>query len=187
MILDLGAGDLALLATISTDPGKQVEWVLKQIRKALNRQPDTMLLREFEADFWPNYPRKVAVGAARTAYMRARGKVDAGTILRGLAHYNASLRAQETKFIAHASTWLNQERWSDANDPPEGRQTRSVSPATVDPNYGYRSQVQHFLAKGKWCFRGTPPTDPTCLIPREVLREFAPAFAAKGLVIPVLR
>lgn len=186
MEVPLGVHELALLASVcGPDIQKQAEHAARLLRKALNRQPDKDLLREFE-DFWSAYPRKVAVGAARSSYVRARGKVDANTILNGLAHYNATLRGSETKYIAHASTWLNQERWADVSDrSSEATETKQKS-VQADPNYGYRSQVQHFLAKGKWCFRGTPPTDPTCLIPREVLREFAPAFAAKGLVIPVL-
>lgn len=66
----------------------------------------------FEA-FWSAYPRKVDKGHARTAYQAARKKADPDVILAGVQRYALSVANSEAKFVAHARTWLNGERWND--------------------------------------------------------------------------
>lgn len=72
-------------------------------------------------DFWTTYPRKAAKGAARTAWARALRKAPAGQIIAAAARYRADPN-REPAFTAHASTWLNQERWLD-DRLPERTQT----------------------------------------------------------------
>ena len=66
-------------------------------------------------EFWQAYPRRIAKGAARRAYDKATKQVEHQTIMAGLERYKAHLDTQkaEKRFICHASTWLNQERWAD--------------------------------------------------------------------------
>jgi len=59
-------------------------------------------------DFWSQYPKKVAKGAAKTAYGRALKKVSHDEIMAGLARYNP-----DPKYTCNPSTWLSQERWTD--------------------------------------------------------------------------
>ena len=59
-------------------------------------------------DFWQQYPKKVAKGAAKTAYGRAVKKASHDEIMAGLARYNP-----DPKFTCNPSTWLSQERWTD--------------------------------------------------------------------------
>lgn len=172
LTLILGQGDLALLlAMAGPDEAKQSEWCVKQLRKALNRQPDGAVVREFE-DFWYVYPRKEGKGAARTAYVRARQKVDAGTVLRGLAAYSIARRDSERKFIAMPATWLNQERWSDE------LVLKQVEPKS-DPHYAERSKLEHYLKTGRWLGRGDPMSLPIAL-----LKDYREQFAAKGVKLP---
>src|SRR3546814_20936382 len=65
--------------------------------------------------FWNTYLRKVAKGAARRAYEKAGKLADHAAIMAGLGRYIAYLERYptESRFICHASTWLNQERWTD--------------------------------------------------------------------------
>ena len=75
-------------------------------------------------EFWQAYPRKIGKGAARKAYARALRITDHDTIMGALSDQRPAMEAKESKFIPHASTWLNQERWEDEpeqpNDTPPG-------------------------------------------------------------------
>ncbi|WP_308718980.1 hypothetical protein [Komagataeibacter xylinus] len=61
-------------------------------------------------DFWSAYPKKVGKGAALKAFEKARQRVDVQTLLDAIAGTSWS---EDHKFIPHASTWLNGERWAD--------------------------------------------------------------------------
>lgn len=63
--------------------------------------------------FWMIYPRKEAKGAARKAWDKALDKTDAARLITAADSYRARMRNEEPRFVAHASTWLNQERWDD--------------------------------------------------------------------------
>jgi hypothetical protein len=70
---------------------------------------------EDEADFnrfWAVYPLRVAPGAARKAWVGARKKADADTIIAG-AEAHRDDPGRDPKFTPHPATWLNQERWAD--------------------------------------------------------------------------
>jgi len=69
--------------------------------------------------FWAIYPRKEAKGAARTAFMKACKKVSVETIIEGAKRF-ANDPNRQPEFTAHASTWLNQERWADNPLPQRG-------------------------------------------------------------------
>ena len=67
---------------------------------------------EFD-DWWSHYPRKVAVGGARKAFVAARKKVSFEDLLDAVKRYAILCQGKEARHIAHGATWLNQERWSD--------------------------------------------------------------------------
>jgi hypothetical protein len=89
------------------------------------------LAAEFDT-FWAIYPRKDAKANASKAYAKARKKVDAQTIARGLTGHLPGWAAGDPKFIPHAATWLNGERWADqvaapkAVDGPRDQWARSI-------------------------------------------------------------
>ena len=73
------------------------------------------LLADFEA-FWEQYPRKTAKKAALLAWRRAKIAHDrVPTILGALANQKKSQQwtKDDGRFIPHAATWINQERWND--------------------------------------------------------------------------
>lgn len=89
----------------------------------------------FEA-FWSAYPRKTAKGAARKAWPAAV-RVSAGNpapIILGAQRYRDDPN-RDPKFTAHASTWLNGERWGDDPLPPRAgvRQPRPPGPSRLGP------------------------------------------------------
>jgi hypothetical protein len=69
--------------------------------------------------FWDAYPRKKGKGQARTAWTRAAKKADPALIVHGAIQYRQWCQQDgtEAQFIAHPSTWLNGERWTDERDP----------------------------------------------------------------------
>lgn len=69
--------------------------------------------------FWSIYPRKEAKGAAKTAFIKAARKASVEEIVEGARRF-ASDPNRQPEFTAHASTWLNQERWTDAPLPSRG-------------------------------------------------------------------
>lgn len=65
--------------------------------------------------FWQAYPRRVAKGAARTAFAKAAKFANPNDIVQGAIAFAAYCeeRGTEKQYIPHASTWLNAERWED--------------------------------------------------------------------------
>lgn len=67
--------------------------------------------------FWDAYPRKVAKGAARTAWKSAMKKTDPKTVIIAAERYRDDrTRPTDITKTAHASTWLNAERWLDQTE-----------------------------------------------------------------------
>lgn len=76
-------------------------------------QPSPADARAREAEFeewWEVYPKKVAKGQARKAFMAAIKKTDLATLK---AKAQAIDRSCDDRFIPHPATWLNGERWLD--------------------------------------------------------------------------
>jgi len=78
------------------------------------------------AEWWEQYPRRVAKAAARTAYERAvkSGKVTPADLLAGAMRYSAERdaaikagRPDEHRFTKHPATWLRAECWTDEPGP----------------------------------------------------------------------
>lgn len=184
MILDLGAPELALLTTIvGADPAKQANWCIQVIKKALSQQPIPVIVREFDNDFWPNYPRKQDRGHARSAYINARKKADAGVIMRGLHAYSLAVHGKEPKFVCLAATWLNGERWTDEY---KSEELPSSTAAKIDPHYAIKKQIEHYLKTGRWIFQGQPPDQHwPAFLPKSILDPYREAFKAKGKTLPV--
>lgn len=93
-----------------------------------NRSPNTKkpearsqkeYIHQFEDEFWPLCPRKVGKGQARKAYLTALKKTSHEEIVAGMRRYAVAVKETEPEFIAHPSTWLNGERWSDEEPKPE--------------------------------------------------------------------
>ena len=81
--------------------------------KNLGIEPDIYSAEHSFGMFWAIYPRKIGKAQAQKVWTRITKKVPAETILDGLRSQLPILKAKETQYIPHASTWLNQERWND--------------------------------------------------------------------------
>jgi hypothetical protein len=68
--------------------------------------------------FWAAYPRKVGKGAALKAYRHALKRASHAEIAAGAKRYAAS--KPDPQYTAHASTWLNADRWLDEPDRKPG-------------------------------------------------------------------
>lgn len=65
--------------------------------------------------FWQAYPRRIGKGDARAAFTKAATRNDPNLIVQAALAYAQHVleTGTEQKFIPHASTWLNGERWED--------------------------------------------------------------------------
>ncbi len=82
-------------------------------------RPDLKEPGQFE-EFWDRYPRKVAKKRAKAAYLKALKSNTHDDIIFGLSQHLPSLEAKEPRFVPHAATWLNDERFTDAAESPSG-------------------------------------------------------------------
>jgi len=83
-------------------------------------------------EFWSVYPRRENKGRARTCWERAVRKADPRDIIDGAERYRDDPN-REDKYTAHASTWLNGERWTD--DPLPGTKNRNTEVAAFAANF----------------------------------------------------
>jgi DNA-binding transcriptional regulator GbsR (MarR family) len=76
-------------------------------------QRDKVLESEFEK-FYDAYPRKVGRATALKRWLsKVKTLEQAEEVHKALHKQYDELSSRETRFIPHASTWLNQERWED--------------------------------------------------------------------------
>jgi uncharacterized protein YdaU (DUF1376 family) len=98
---------------------------------------DNKKTSSFDA-FWTAYPRKTAKGAATAAWVKALKKATAEEIIKAAHAYRDDPNRDEG-FTAHASTWLNQERWLDGPLPqkslPAGSRGSDTRPTVLPPRY----------------------------------------------------
>ena len=95
--------------------------------------------------FWNEYPRKVGRGLAVKAWSKAIAKSSSDDIRSALARWKTSRDfPTEEKYIPHASTWLNAERWLD------NLQTESVAavaqPTDLERNH-YMEESKKWLSE----------------------------------------
>lgn len=96
---------------------KEQDKIIKKINKKDKKNSSSAELEsEFEL-LWEKYPRKIGKAKALQSYIKARKskKYTFETIEIGLNKYLEYLKSNgtEAEFIAHFTTWLNQERFND--------------------------------------------------------------------------
>lgn len=87
--------DASLTLTLTTDESK-----------------DSSIKDQFD-QWYSEYPRKVAKGAARKAFTTAAKKASFEVLMEAVKSYASKMSGKEAEFIAHPATWLNGERWLD--------------------------------------------------------------------------
>ena len=106
------------------EPASQPALALPQVATAANaaekpkRKPPRKRPRRFD-EFWAAYPRTANKTDARRAYTKQLDAgVDEHTLIAAAVAFRQACEHNRTeqRFIPHASTWLNQQRWA---DPPE--------------------------------------------------------------------
>lgn len=103
----------------------RIELMLAELLRRSERKPKAATEKvediEFNA-FWQAYPMRKGRGAAVKAFERAIRKTSAATLVQKAKEYAAKMRGKDPRYIAHPTTWLNQERWLDEADPMSRRQ-----------------------------------------------------------------
>jgi hypothetical protein len=67
-------------------------------------------------EWWQHYPKKVAKGGARKAYLQIirKGVTTEAELLAGAMRYAAERTDEDDKWTKHPATWLSNECWKDA-------------------------------------------------------------------------
>jgi hypothetical protein len=100
----------------------------RQTEKGANAAIDALFLK-----WWSHYPRKVAIGKARMAFHKAHKTGKFGML--DIPDMVATLKWQTTevwigkheKYIPHATTYINQERWKDERPKRAGESFGRIS------------------------------------------------------------
>src|SRR5699024_1928758 len=93
--------------------------LITNIRKEHQPSDDGQSTSERFEVLWKDYPRKEGKKKAFASYKRAlKNGVTDEEIMEGLEKYNQYIKKEKTdrKYIAHGSTWFNENRWQDEYD-----------------------------------------------------------------------
>ena len=104
-----------LLSTKELSTNKQSTNIQKEHQPSDDGQSSS---ERFEV-LWKEYPRKEGKKKAFASYKRAlKNGVTDEEIMEGLEKYNQYIKKEKTdrKYIAHGSTWFNENRWQDEYD-----------------------------------------------------------------------
>ena len=104
-----------LLSTKELSTNKQSTNIQKEHQPSDDGQSTS---ERFES-IWKDYPRKEGKKKAFASYKRAlKNGVTDEEIMEGLEKYNQYIKKEKTdrKYIAHGSTWFNENRWQDEYD-----------------------------------------------------------------------
>ena len=104
-----------LLSTKELSTNKQSTNIQKEHQPSDDGQSTS---ERFEV-LWKEYPRKEGKKKAFASYKRAlKNGVTDEEIMEGLEKYNQYIKKEKTdrKYIAHGSTWFNENRWQDEYD-----------------------------------------------------------------------
>lgn len=82
--------------------------------------------KQFEI-FWASYPRKIAKGSAREAFLKAIKRATLEKMLDAITRYVAN-KPEKIDF-KYPATWLNQECWDDEWEPQQAAVKRSLTTA----------------------------------------------------------
>ena len=98
---------------------------------------------------WHEYPNKQGKAKALIAYKQAIANgTDPNKILEGVHRYKRHIQANKTeaKYIAHGSTWFNQERWNDELPEPKGQ--GPIKPVEYQPSADDMAALEELKASG---------------------------------------
>lgn len=101
-------------------------------------------------DFWSAYPNKVGKGKAREAWLKATTKATAEQITSAVKSYPWP---NDSQFIPHPATWLNQERWADqpakrsAPAPAPGSKITYTAPPSEEDTWSARAHSYASMIK----------------------------------------
>lgn len=108
----------------------------EQSHTYLQNRHEPITTAAFE-EFWTAYPRKVGKGKARAAFAKVMERSDAPTmpdLLAAVQRYAASVT--DERYLAHPTTWLNGERWTDELPAPAAATAKVAVPQSIGSAIG---------------------------------------------------
>ena len=108
----------SVLANHQTHPERIIRHE-QPVKQPVKQPKKTQVCVEFD-EFWKTYPRKIAKDEATKAWAKAIKLADAETIIAGAERYATAKATTEARYIKHPASWLNQKRWDDEPEQPQG-------------------------------------------------------------------
>ena len=117
--------------------------------------------RKYFDDFWKSYPLKVGKGAALKAFLKAIRTTDADIIIKGAQRYHSDPNRSQA-YTAHASTWLNAQRWLDEALPvrnlsPDEKREKELQEARIKSEREKEEAAEWFRQLEEQRQRAVPP------------------------------
>ena len=86
----------------------------------LGPRTKTLVVSATFDDFWKVCPKKVGKGAAEKSFAKATTLADPTILIKAMLTYAGTQAGKDPAYTAHPATWLNQKRWLDEPDKPNG-------------------------------------------------------------------
>lgn len=112
-----GGSDLPETEPASTGNNEQCVPLIEIDKEEIDKD---LSARDLFDDFWAIWPRKESKKNAQDAWARAIKKERETVIYAAAVAYAESPYRPEKRFVPHAATWLNGERWTDPLPEPRG-------------------------------------------------------------------
>lgn len=110
LLTDAATGSPTDAATVAANLQPRTRTTLTRGRSS----DEDLHVRAFDERFWPAYPRGDGRKAALKAWLKVKpSEALVVVILAALTRQLPKWAAGDAKYIPHASTWLNGERWND--------------------------------------------------------------------------
>ena len=94
---------------------------------------------DFFKEFWSLYPRKIGKAQAEKVFAKALTKIEGDELLQKVELFSEVCKGKDQKFIPHAATWLNQERWNDEIEVPKENLQHQVLNDLIKDREGMRN------------------------------------------------
>jgi uncharacterized protein YdaU (DUF1376 family) len=166
------AGKRSVVARNLNERSTNAEQALNHKEEDKEEEEDKDIIKKDVFDeFWKIYPLKVGKGAALKAFQKAIRTTDPEMVIRGATRYKLDPNRVEG-YTAHASTWLNAQRWLDEplpqrNFSPDEKKEKELQEARIKSQREKEEAEQWFRDQEEARRNAVPP--PAEL--RELLRK----------------
>ena len=136
-------------------------------KKTLRQDLDKDIEDSFDT-IWKRWRKKTGKSVSLLAYRKCLQKSSHDVILNGVNQYNLQNAETEQKYILMLSTFLNQERYNDYDNPLASNDKKPIKKICE-----WENRISWFSKKGYWSANwGSKPTTDKCEAPKDILEKY---------------